>query len=56
MHNSLCMITCKLLKIMWIDLFLQTIKSAIYSQEPELRDLISHVAKKTPTKWYEVGI
>ena len=31
-------------------------KSMIYSQEPELRDLMSHVAKKTPTKWYEVGI
>ena len=30
--------------------------SMIYSQEPEMRHLMSHVAKKTPTKWFEVGI
>ena len=31
-------------------------KSTIYYQKPELRDLMSHVASETPTKWYEVGI
>ena len=38
-----------------MDLFLAD-KSTIYSQEPEMRDLMSHVARETPTKWYEVGI
>ena len=31
-------------------------KFTIYSQEPELHDLMSHIARETPTKWYEVGI
>ena len=31
-------------------------KFTICSQEPEMRDLMLHIAKKTPTKWYEVGI
>ena len=32
-----------------------TDKSAVYSQAPSIADLITHVAYKTPTKWYEIG-
>ena len=28
----------------------------VYSQAPTTADLMIHVAKKTPTKWYQVGI
>ena len=34
---------------------LLTDKSAVYSQAPSTADLITHVAYKTPTKWYEIG-
>ena len=31
-------------------------KSVHYSQAPTTADLMIHVAKKIPTKWYQVGI
>ena len=33
-----------------------TDKSEVYSQAPTTADLMTLVAKKIPTKWYEVGV
>ena len=33
-----------------------TDKSVVYSQAPSTADLMVHVARKIPTKWYQVGI
>ena len=33
-----------------------TDKSVVYSQPPSSADLMTLVAKKIPTKWYEVGV
>ena len=35
---------------------LLTDKSLVYSQAPSTADLMTLVAKKIPTKWYEVGV
>ena len=32
-----------------------TVKAAAYSEAPKTSKLISLVAKKVPTKWYEIG-
>ena len=33
-----------------------TDKSVVYSQAPSSADLMTLIAKKIPTKWYEVGV
>ena len=35
---------------------LLTDKSLVYSQAPSTADLMTLVAKKIPTKWYEIGV
>ena len=43
---------------MWLSLYTIHITnmSIVCSQAPTMADLMSQVATKTPTKWYEVGI
>ena len=39
-----------------IKLVILTDKSEVYSQAPTTADLMTLVAKKIPTKWYEAGV
>ena len=39
----------------FIGYFSITDKAAAYSEAPKMSKLISLVAKKVPTKWYEIG-